>query len=40
MDDDGVDGDTITVTVEGLGMFPFTAPPATSQTDPLEPELR
>ena len=33
-------GDTITVKVEGLGMFEFTAPPATSQTDPLEPELR
>ena len=40
MDDDGVDGEIITVTVEGLGMFEFTAPPATLQTDPLEPELR
>ena len=39
-DDDNVKGDTITVEVEGLGTFEFTAPPATLQTDPLEPELR
>ena len=35
MDDKGVDGDTITVTVAGLGSFTFTAPPATFQSQPL-----
>ena len=37
--DDGVDGDTITVEVKGLilnKVATFTAPPATSQTNPLE----
>ena len=36
IDDGGVEGDKITVEVEGLGTFPLVAPPATSQTDPLE----
>ena len=29
MDDDGLDGQIITVKVEGLGTFRFEAPPAT-----------
>ena len=38
MDDDGVDGEEITVRVTGLRSLEetFKAPPATSQTQPLE----
>ena len=38
MDDDGVDGEEITVRVTGLRSLEetFKAPPATSQTNPLE----
>ena len=37
--DSEIDGETITVTVVGLGTFPFEVPPATSQTDPLESDI-